>query len=207
LAHLKATEGNWGMGTPGGGPCYIAWPPGWGGTVTDSVTQQQLAVAGALGESAHKAFRQSIGTASHSGMKMVEVGDPVNFYIVGDGGAQTAYLFGVGICAYPDICALECANSVFGWADWEICTWAADCGLYTLAPNDGSFLANPELRKPYTRHLGGVNCGFLDGHAQWIASEALVRKVRDGDLEGIFPWGPTSDCGIAEACPGVPTIW
>jgi prepilin-type processing-associated H-X9-DG protein len=134
--------------------------------------------------------------------------DPVNYYLVGDGGARTAYVLGIGIAAYPDICALECGNEVCGSADWEACaSWGADCGLYYIAPNDGSFLADPGLRKPYARHFGGVNCGFLDGHAQWINSEELIRKVRDGYITQLQAWGPTSDCGFADIHPGVPTIW
>jgi prepilin-type N-terminal cleavage/methylation domain-containing protein/prepilin-type processing-associated H-X9-DG protein len=195
LSYLQSTEGTWGTGTDAGGPCYIAWPNGWGGDVTDSISQLRIAVWG-TGVSANKPFVQSIGTASHYGLKLVEVDDPVNFYICGDGGAQTAQLTGLGIAAYPDICCLECGNRSCGWVDWVICTWATDCGLYDQAPNDGSFLANPELRKPYARHLGGVNCGFLDGHAQWVLSELLINKYLEGDLEGIGAWGPNTLCGF-----------
>jgi prepilin-type N-terminal cleavage/methylation domain-containing protein/prepilin-type processing-associated H-X9-DG protein len=196
LSYLKSTEGDWGANNwDNGGPCYIAWPRGWGGDVTDSIAQGRLA-GWATGFGAHKPFIQSIGTASHYDLKLVEVDDPVSFYICGDGGAQTAQLTGLGIAAYPDICALECANSTCGWVDWDYCTWAADCGLYDQAPNDGSFLANPELRKPYSRHLGGVNCGFLDGHAKWIPSEALLNMYKEGDIEGIDAWAPNTECGF-----------
>jgi prepilin-type N-terminal cleavage/methylation domain-containing protein/prepilin-type processing-associated H-X9-DG protein len=207
LAHYQAHEGNWGsLNWDAGGPCYIAWPPGWGGDVTDSIVQNRIAVWG-TGVTALKPFVQSIGTASYYDLKLVEVQDPVNFYICGDGGAQTAQLTGPGIIAYPDICCLECGNETCGWVDWEYCTWAADCGLYDQAPNDGSFLANPEFRKPYARHLAGVNCGFLDGHASWILSESMINKIRDGDIQGpggtIGAWGPTTTCGFT----GDITIW
>jgi prepilin-type N-terminal cleavage/methylation domain-containing protein/prepilin-type processing-associated H-X9-DG protein len=196
LSHYKHHEGNWGsLNWDAGGPCYIAWPRGWGGDVTDSITQNRIAVWG-TGVAAQKPFVQSIGTASHYSLKLVEVEDPANFYVLGDGGAQTAQLTGLGIAAYPDICALECANSTCGWVDWVICTWATDCGLYDQAPNDGSFLANPELRKPYARHLGGVNVGFLDGHARWMHSEALLKAMVDGDMDGLDAWGPNTECGF-----------
>jgi prepilin-type processing-associated H-X9-DG protein len=192
LSYLQSQEGNWGQAASydNGGPCYINWPRGWGGDVTDSIAQQRIA-GWATGFTGGKPFIQSIGTASYYDMKMVEVEDPVNFYICGDGGAQTAQLTGIGIAAYPDICSLECSG-ICGWADWVICTWAQDCGLYEIAPNDGSFITNPELRKPYSRHLGGVNCGFLDGHAQWMQSDLLVTKCRDGDIRGLDPWAPTA---------------
>jgi prepilin-type N-terminal cleavage/methylation domain-containing protein/prepilin-type processing-associated H-X9-DG protein len=189
LSYLRSWEGTWGTGTDVGGPCAVAFPPGWGGVITDSCAQREGWWDNE--NPYHKAFHASIGVASHYDMKLVEVQDPVNFYICGDGGVQVCQLTGLGIAAYPDICCLECSD-VCGWADWEYCTWAADCGLYSIAPNDGSFLANPELRKPYSRHLGGVNVGFLDGHASWLNSDLLVKKVAEGDIEGISSWGPNS---------------
>jgi prepilin-type processing-associated H-X9-DG protein len=95
------------------------------------------------------------------------------------------------LAAYPDICCLGCSG-VCSWVSWELCTWAADCGLYQQAPNDGSFITNPELRKPYARHLGGVNLGFLDGHAAWWASERIITACGEGDLGGLWFWAPTS---------------
>ncbi len=214
FSYLQAWEGSWGAGHDGiAGPCYYAWPPGWGGEVTDTLLQDRLAtpIYGDLagGPVAQKAFVQSIGTTGWPELKLVEVQDPVNFVIIGDGGAVVEDMF-LGNLAYPDICAIECANEVCWWADWDLCTWAADCGLYGYAPNDGSFLANPELRKPYTRHLGGVNLGFLDGHAQWMNSEALISKYREGELEGVKTRGPNSECDnhyFSTTYPGVPTLW
>jgi prepilin-type processing-associated H-X9-DG protein len=192
LAYYIAYEGDWGKNSDdrSDGPCYPAFPPGWGGTVTDSFAQEKLAQD--MGQDAvQKVFAQSVGiNGGIPGLKLVAVNDPVNYYICGDSGVQND-VNGLGIAAYPDICALEC-SSTCGWADWDYCTWAADCGLYNNAPNDGSFLANPELRKPYARHLGGVNCGFLDGHASWIHSDLLVKKVAEGDIAGIDSWGPNS---------------
>ena len=39
----------------------------------------------------------------------------------------------------------------------------------------------------------GVNVGFLDGHVSWVSSEGLIRRVRDGQVQGVYAWGPTSD--------------
>ena len=208
LERWKSTEGMWGKNADDlSGPCSIAWPNGWGGTVTDSIEQRRIAAEGAWQESgdALKCFVQGIGTCSQYGLKLVEVEDPVHYYICGDGGVQTAQLTGLEIAAYPDICCLGC-SAICGWADWEICTWAEDCGLYNHAPNDGSFLVNPELRKPYARHMGGVNVGFLDGHAAWIHAERLVAMYREGDIEGLDIWGPTSETYADFSCyPG--EVW
>ncbi len=188
--------------------CQYTFPPGWGGEITDTFGQERYATpymgSGAL---VNKAFVQSLDVGWHPDLKLVSVSDPVRFAIVLETGAPGAPKEGLGNAAYPDICNLMCGNEICGWQDWEICTWAVDCGLYAQAPNDGSFLLNPELRKPYSRHLGGVNVGFLDGHAGWIHSQMLINKYADGDIDGLSAW-PTSDCGFYDwADPEVPTIY
>ena len=190
---MKAHQGTYGVVADWfGGPCTWAFPNGWGGDVTDSSIQGRLATpyGTGVGEWANKAFAQSIGTQQYPDLKLVEVQDPVNFVIVCDAGGQTSDA-NIGTLAFPDICALECANC-WGWVDWDICTWAEDCGLYSYAPNNGAFINDPSLRKPYARHLGGVNLGFLDGHASWIQSDLLLAKFAEGDIEGAESWGPTS---------------
>ena len=158
-----------------------------------------------------KVFEQSVATnADARGLKMAAVQDPVSYWICGDGGVSTASV-GVGNAAYPDICCLECSG--VGWsADWE--TLLADgetpsC-VYLHAPNDGAFITDPELRKPYARHLGGVNVGFLDGHAGWMSSQMFINKYADGELVGLSPWGPGSGALVASPdCCGqvMPTLW
>jgi prepilin-type N-terminal cleavage/methylation domain-containing protein/prepilin-type processing-associated H-X9-DG protein len=212
LRYLISHEGEWGEGVDGlGGACYYAWPPGWGGEVTDSLAQGRFAVAEYGTTAANKAFVESIGTFPSFELKMAAVDDVASFAIVSDSGAYTdgrplSYL------AYPDMCMIECANSVCSTVDWELCAdgtvgSGADCGLYLQAPNNGSFLLNPELRKPYSRHLGGVNIGFLDGHASWMQSEKVINSVKEGELSGVDMWGPTSTCGFLDDYPGVPTLY
>ncbi|UCC67841.1 MAG: type II secretion system protein, partial [Armatimonadota bacterium] len=212
FTYMVAYDAEWGPGASDSdswvaGPCFWSWPPGWGGAVTDSYLQRQVAVpelGSVQGATELKAFVQTIGTQWMGDLKMVEVGDPVNYVICGDAGSS-AEDNNVGIAAYPDICAIECGNCA-GWVDWEYCTWAVDCGLYLYAPNDGSFLRDRNLLKPYARHLGGVNIGFMDGHASWINSTQLINKVAEGDLQGLSSWGPTSDgrSGWGPPC-GMPT--
>jgi prepilin-type N-terminal cleavage/methylation domain-containing protein/prepilin-type processing-associated H-X9-DG protein len=219
LGEWQRWEGTWGRGLDLG-PCFLAWPVGWGGDVTDSNAQLRLAVDENWGSqnTANKAFAQSIGTVLPSGsgeVKLAQVNDTVSYIICGDMGVQTDDS-SVTMIAYPDLCTLECGNSQCGGADWVLCaSSAADCGLYYNAPNNGAFLTNPELRKPFARHLGGTNVGFLDGHASWINSDRLITMAREGDLEGPGGdhWGPVSDCmgwwggTFASQYPGIPTIW
>ncbi len=204
LFYYQANDGIWGQAADGViGPCYWAFPPGWGGEVTDSFTQMRLGVAGesSTADAAHKAFVQSIATNDCWGLKVVEVQDPVSFVVCGDGGSQTQDM-SPGLTGWPDICNMECAGDFpycTPWVDWVACApIAADCGLYNRAPQDGSFYRDPELRKRYTRHLGGVNLGFLDGHATWINSEAMLVKVAEGEILGLEPEGPNSLCAPVE---------
>ena len=219
LSYLKAYQGGWpssGDGTWIGGPCEGAWPPGWGGIITDSFTQNMIAVDNTAGVFREKAFIQSVAVnASARETKLAAVNDPVRFWICGDGGAQAQSLT-YAIAAYPDICCLECGNPVCASAgqDWEVAGGADCCGDLTCpqlhAPADGAYLANPELRKPFSRHLGGVNGGYLDGHARWMPSESLVNAYREKEIDGLVNWGPNSTCDggyFPTTYPGVPTLF
>ncbi len=209
LDYLQSQQGNWGAAAEYWPMvCGTTWPSGWGGPVTDTIAQGRTAVmvpVEGLFHAEHKAFTQSIATGEETSwdMKIVEVSDPVSYIICGDGGAQTKVIQ-VALIAYPDICSLQCGNEECGWADWEICTWATDCGVYMNATNDGAFLRNPDVRKPYSRHLAGVNLGFLDGHASWWNSERLLTAFRDGDIKGYSSWGPLTTCGWPQDWVGNP---
>ena len=50
-------------------------------------------------------------------------------------------------------------------------------------------VTNPDLRRPYARHLGGVNLGFLDGHASWWNSERLLAKVAESGGKDVDQMG------------------
>ncbi len=58
--------------------------------------------------------------------------------------------------------------------------------------------------------------GFLDGHAQWIDGDTALSMVRDGDLQGMWPYGfgPVSSCPhwsgggtFSQVYPDVPTLY
>ncbi len=213
LGYLKRHEGEWGAnGNYLGGACFWGYPSGWGGDVTDTLLQGRVATPelGSIGGTvANKAFAQSIGTQFAPELKLSSVNNTVGYVIVADNGVQ-AEDGNVGILAYPDLCALECGNSQCGTWDWVVCASSGgDCGLYQYAPNDGAFLANPELRKPFARHLGGNNYGFLDGHASWMNAEAFIKKVADDEIDGVGSWGPNTKCKPTWATdyPGIPVLY
>ena len=204
------------------GTCYPQFPKGWGGTVTDSLIQHLRATrvaSGAYGEKssvALKAFIQGIAYSNSYEMKKSAIQDVANYAVIADGGNQIDEL-DVPAVAYPDICWLMCGNSMCANVDWEnsVCVESgADCGLYNKAPSSGYMLRDPSNRKERARHLGGVNVGFWDGHAQWIASERLIDLVMSDELDGMSKTsgGPTSTCitGMGgmfkDDYPGIPTL-
>jgi prepilin-type processing-associated H-X9-DG protein/prepilin-type N-terminal cleavage/methylation domain-containing protein len=220
LQHLKSHEGEWGSGT---GFCVAlgTWPAGWGGPVTDTLTQKRLASAVTSRRfPTAPAFQQSIGTNKESCEVRVSTVPRPAWYVVCADAGYSADAFGTGTLSYPDICALECGNTACGWVDWEIASsdcaeWAGTCH-YVYAPSDGSFLrprTGRLLRAPYARHSGGVNIGFLDGHAAWMHSETVIGlspswgNPNRGRLRGYEAWGPTADSEFAGCAPGVPTLY
>jgi len=216
--YVKSTEGSWGfLADYNWGPCYHSFPQGWGGEITDTIAQGRMAVPqlGFIGGTgvANKAFAMGLGLieGENRGLKLAAVQDPVSHIICGDGGGEF-FDMPLGVMAYPDICSIDCSQPCNCGPDWEICTGDAESDgcvscILLHAPNNGSFLKDPSLRKPYARHLGGVNLGFLDGHAAWLLSDLLIRKVAEGDLRGVDTWGPTSDCGFLEDYPDYPVIY
>ncbi len=198
---------------------YNAFPSGWGGSITDTFAQlgSLAAASGYGGFSAEKQFVLSIGPNqnAHRGLKLVSVQDPVRFIIVGPSSPEVGTM-NAGNVAYPDVCTLGCAScSVIeedDWWDWDDC--AEDLGpgcepMYAYP----AMITDPSLRKPYARHLGGVNLGFLDGHAAWWNSEALIAEVRDEVAEGaqsplgIGPVWPDSFCIVEETGQQYPTLY
>jgi prepilin-type processing-associated H-X9-DG protein len=157
---------------------------------------------------AHKAFTQSIAINGHRELKLVEVQDPTNYVICGDGGPWSDGM-SPGLAAYPDLCNAECANS---WcSSWiEECADAiqdgSGCGdggatwdCFVQYHTSSDMLIDRELMKRGTRHLGGSNIGWLDGHASWMLADALLDKwaeeARDANSTGamgLWCWGPVS---------------
>jgi len=170
-----------------------------------------------------KLFTLSIGWNAGNGqdLKLVAVDDPVRFIICGDKGHEQGNMT-PGSTAYPDICMLDCAicgaicpDGGDCWWDWsdawgsgEPCADEAGCTPMVAYP---AMVTDVSLRKPYSRHLGGVNLGFLDGHAAWWNSERLLATIREGqgsDTMGLsVPWAPVSWCVLEGTGTQNPTLY
>src|SRR5574340_682508 len=137
-------------------PCdHGSWyPPGWGGTLTDSVVQ------GTGGESTG-GFEQSLGVTlqQSAGLSTSTITDPSNWLVVGDnaGGLDIRRMFDA---VYAAACCWDLGN--------DDCSCTGDAF---------KFYSDPSFRKQYAPHLAGVNLGFADGHASWWSGEAAVQAA------------------------------
>jgi len=154
-------------------PCAnVTYPSGWGGTVTDSIAQDTGADVTTPG-----AFVWGIMTdvsPAVRDLKLAAVDQPVNFIIVADRG----YPLGVSNAgewveqiAFPDAC---------NWCQ-RACYSPEDCdGPLDCSPTPET-ITDPSVVRKWARHLGGVNIGFLDGHAAWWDSYRFLTKAPHTD--------------------------
>jgi prepilin-type N-terminal cleavage/methylation domain-containing protein/prepilin-type processing-associated H-X9-DG protein len=160
-----------------GGMCYLApcmpsFPPGWGGTITDSVVQE------GCGGPESGGFDWSIGTTWRlTDYKTSQLTDPAKYVVAADAGvACIQQLDRTSWVAYPDVCQID---SVACNPD---CNPGADPRMAT----------DPTYRKENAqpRHLGGSNLGFADGHAAWMASEMILFGGENGSGYASNPDNP-----------------
>ena len=150
------------------GFCQDNYPPGWGGSVTDTSVQGAATVVGSRTE-IEGAFVQGIDTLDYNyrDKKLSTFQDPAKQVVCMDG----AMLQWGKILhdAYPDICRIDRIGTTGCHADWVNCPWTLPCSALSIG-----WFFDVNLRKGSARHMGGLNVGFMDGHAQWVNSEALI---------------------------------
>jgi prepilin-type processing-associated H-X9-DG protein len=157
--------------------CMSPYPPGWGGTVTDTAAQRLCGGGGDV--AGFSSTGGSFGTnyaSPHANreLKTAQMNDAAKWVVIGEA-ATNAERDTTNDYAYQFACKVPCNSPPNSCgADWVNCSWTQEC---QVAPNMG-FDVDPQLRKnhPLTRprHLGGMNMGFADGHAAWYASEAIL---------------------------------
>jgi prepilin-type N-terminal cleavage/methylation domain-containing protein/prepilin-type processing-associated H-X9-DG protein len=153
--------------------CIYHWPAGWGGTVTDSNADGSGCLYGSLDTGAAE-----IDLACNEGnmdTKLSEISDPVKFIVVAD--AVHTNSWAIEQVAFADLCRTKWGDNVDGecGAQWENCSDTVSCGLSLAATQ--RFWTDASYRKQYTRHMGGSNLGFLDGHAAWWAADAIIAAA------------------------------
>ncbi len=221
FGELTASEGAWGGDSDPFLCPYVTYPNGWGGALTDSLIQRSM-YAGTFGvgiQPGQNAFVASIQCNEAVGMdvKPSSVQDAAKWVVCGDSCIEQGDMK-PGNTAYPDICALECAycdvieDGADGWWDWSDCAedLASGCTPIFAYP---AMVTDVNLRRPFARHLGGVNIGFLDGHAAWWNSEALLAAcAAEGHIHdplGLWWRDYPANSQCVKAATGVqyPTLW
>ncbi len=170
----------------GGGPCEMAWPTGWGGSVTDSFVQGEARVTAGSVSKAERGFEQNVGTTetTNQELKLAQIDDPSWFVMCGDAGGSSdpGNIANPATLAWPEICMVGggegCGND---WENDSSSTWGLDYRLQL------TWWSDPNLRKQYTRHLGGSNIGFADGHAAWMSADQIWHDSPGGNsYTGIY---------------------
>ncbi len=174
------------------------FPPGWGGSITDSVLQGRTGFARAgPSEAVANAFEQTVGTTSayYRDLKPGSVEDPAKFIVCGDAGVRAEYMK-LSDLVYPDVCKVE-ADPTCG-ADWANCSDSQQCGLTHEAQL--KFWSDSSMRQRYTRHLGGSNMGFMDGHAAWMAADAIYANSHGGQRNKQDTFGDLRGAACCDGC-------
>ncbi|MFB3881369.1 MAG: hypothetical protein ACE149_08895 [Armatimonadota bacterium] len=222
FGYLKASEGTWGYKTE---VCLKdnVFPPEWGGSVTDSILQQIMPgnyVVNAAWDwgqgGATKVFEQSIAVNGEALVekKLAAVSDPVSWVACGDG--QYSDYLSPGLLAYPDLCNAECGNCSCSDSWIEDCLDSISSGCpdttacFQQYHTSSTMLRDKTLLGKGTRHLGGSNIGFLDGHASWMNAATFLDKWADAakpgtSAMGLDAWGPYSCAPVPR--PAATTSW
>jgi prepilin-type processing-associated H-X9-DG protein len=112
--------------------------------------------------------------------------DAAWFVVCGDGGVQLD-IWMVSLMAFPEACYTDCggtpANPCTSCA--ASCDTEENCAVTSEVKNSGQWWNDADFRKQYTRHLGGSNLGFADGHARWMPAEEIIANApRSSDPSG-----------------------
>jgi prepilin-type N-terminal cleavage/methylation domain-containing protein/prepilin-type processing-associated H-X9-DG protein len=169
MVDMAGTDGCIGSIGPGSGNAY---PPGWGGETTDSFLESNCA-------SGNNMFTQSIAIPwTLNEMSTSTMNDSAKQVAVADAGVITQQLDRTSWAAYPDSCRIDhdlCDEACGG--DWTNCSWSQPCSPLAIDHGGNGHIAtdsNARKNELGSRHLGGSNLGFADGHAKWFPSEAIL---------------------------------
>jgi len=170
--------------------CQTVYPPPWGGTVTDSRVDTGC-TQGSVDTGAQELDIQLSETMNYE-KKTSQIDNSSRYIVVAERGIQGDW-WAIEQIAYPEGCRLIWGSrSQPGCGDCDS-GWAVDDRKCTIAKKDiGKFWTDSTWRKQWTRHLGGNNIGFADGHAQWMSADAMVAAA--GSWKNPHPGLEGVDC-------------
>jgi prepilin-type N-terminal cleavage/methylation domain-containing protein/prepilin-type processing-associated H-X9-DG protein len=167
FADMVAHQGQWGHSALGILCSEYVFPPGWGGTITDSLVQQASTSPDVGG------FEQEIGTGEQMNLdevKTSQFGDPTSLVVCADS-LGPSYASPSWII-FPDNCMTQCGSQ-----DSGCCNDSSGDPYVPPELKHTIWQAGTEMGKR-TRHLGGSNLGFADGHASWMSGGAILSASK-----------------------------
>ena len=185
---LPLASGDWFKESQEAQTCATAtvWPNGWRGIVTDSRDLNSECATPHFASAATGAPDMTIqfaeGIKENWGKNMSSIPDVTQYILVAEWGNQMRWWAAEQI-ACPELCKIKWGYLVFksstsGCVDH--CATDSDTGQQIdgvcsiLISKIQQFWTDPSMRKPFTRHLGGNNYGFADGHAKWMPADAFL---------------------------------
>jgi len=161
------------------------FPPGWGGILTDSLVQFDVRNSNLGGE--RLGFVESIGTGAYT-LKEVKTSqiDDVSHLIVCADSSLPEY-WSLGLVVFPDDCYTVCGSEDEGCCNSGSDEYAGAIPAYLKHRlyTDGT------IASAHSRHMGGSNLGFADGHASWMKGQAILASSnwQSGGSGGTFKSG------------------
>jgi len=167
--------------------CGESWPHGWGGTMTDNMAL----VGGCPGVDGNSdTIDQGAFEVDYSDThamygevdkKLSAIDDPAKTIIIAERGIDGSF-DRIEKIAYPEICRISWYEVAVG-----SCLGSGTPPQDVTQDQIYNFWNDASWRNKYTRHMGGNNLGFTDGHAAWMAADAMIAAANAGQLA---PMGP-----------------
>jgi prepilin-type N-terminal cleavage/methylation domain-containing protein/prepilin-type processing-associated H-X9-DG protein len=170
--------------------CVEMWPPGWDGENIDTITLVDGCPPDAAtpGDGAVEfGYGDMHAVYGQVGLKLASIDDPVKYLILAEQGIKR-YFDRVEQVAYPEVCRITWGAVVDRGCGTD-CQDPVDQGCGIWYEDIDNFWGDASWRSEFTRHLGGNNLGFADGHAAWWSAGAILAAANANPSE-LPPLGP-----------------
>jgi prepilin-type N-terminal cleavage/methylation domain-containing protein/prepilin-type processing-associated H-X9-DG protein len=161
--------------------CAEHWPNGWGGTVTDNIAPVNGCPTYLTADQNpfEYDYADTHAVAGETEKKLSAIDDPAKTLVIAERGYNGSF-DRVEKIAYPEACRITWTEEITGRCtnDGMVASTEEPCDATTVT----KWWGDPSWRRQYTRHLGGNNLGFADGHAAWMAADAIMHAAAAGDL-------------------------